>query len=100
MSLRAAARRLQVAHSLFVKWEGMRANEGDPILLMLKTGKKSTHPGPIGQLKTLEYALLRYIFEQREQGIVVQTFDLVVKASSLSQEFGVKQLVARMSAVN
>jgi hypothetical protein len=50
-------------------------------------------------LKDLEHALLRHVFEQREQGINVHTFDLVVKASSLSPEFNAKHFVARCSAV-
>jgi hypothetical protein len=43
---------------------------------MLKSRRKANHPGPLGQLKPLADALLRHIFEQREQGITVHTFDL------------------------
>jgi hypothetical protein len=66
---------------------------------MLKGKKKSMHPGPLGQLKLLENALLRYIFEQHEQGIYVNTLSLVVKALSLLPEFNAKDFVVRSSAV-
>jgi hypothetical protein len=99
VSMRRAAERLKVCHSLFVRWEKEGATEGDPILAMLKKKWKANHPGPIGQLKPLEGALLRYIFEMREQGMTVATLDIVIKASSLSPEFGAKHFVARCSAV-
>ena len=98
VSLRRAAARLQVAHSLIVKWQQDRASNADPILAVLKSKKKSMHPGPLGQLKSLEDTLLRYVFEQREQGINVNTLSLLVKASSLSSEFNAKDFVARESA--
>jgi len=60
---------------------------------------KANHPGPIGQLKHLEHALLRHVFENREQGITVHTLDLVIKVSCLSPEFNAKHFVARCSAV-
>ena len=100
VSLRRAAARLQVAHSLILKWQQQQAADVDPILMLLKGKKKSMHPGPLGQLKSLEDTLLRYVFEQREQGINVNTLSLLVKASSLSSEFNAKDFVARESAVN
>ena len=54
VSLRRAAARLQVAHSHIVKWQQERASDADPILKMLKSKKKSIHPGPLGQLKPLQ----------------------------------------------
>jgi hypothetical protein len=65
---------------------------------MLKSKRKVVQAGPLGQLKPLEQALLRYIFEYPKQGMTVHTFDLVVKASSLSPEFNAKHFVARCSA--
>jgi hypothetical protein len=82
-----------------VKWRQQRAADVDPILVMLKSKRKAAHAGPLGQLKPLEQVLLRHIFEHREQGMSVHTFDLVVKASSLSPEFNAKHFVARCSAV-
>jgi hypothetical protein len=98
VTLREAARRLHVSHSLFVRWQQQRAAKVDPILAMLKSKRKAAHAGPLGQLKPLEQVLLRYIFERRVQGVSVHTFDLVVKASSLSPEFNAKHFVARCSA--
>ena len=99
VSLRRAAERLQVCHSLFVRWQKQQAADIDPILVMLKSKRKATCAGPLGQLKPLENALLQYIFEQREQGINVSTLALIMKASSLSPIFNEKLFVARESAV-
>ena len=38
----------------------------------------SAHPGPPGQLNAIDKPLLRYVFEQREQGFVVNTFSIVL----------------------
>ena len=97
VSLRRAAERLQVDNSLIVRWQQQQA--ADPILEMLKCRLKAHHPGPLGQLKSLEDALLRHVFEKREQGINVHPLDLVVKASSLSPDFNGKHFIARCSAV-
>ncbi len=66
---------------------------------MLKSNKKTIHPGPLGQLKPLKEALLKYTFKQREQGIKVSTLCIVVLASNLSTKFGKKDFVARCSTV-
>ena len=66
---------------------------------MLKGKKKANCAGPLGQLKPLENSLLRYVFEQRKQGINLSILALVVKASSLSPIFNEKHFVARVSAV-
>jgi hypothetical protein len=98
VTLRRAAKRLHVPHSLFVRWQQQRAANVDPILAMLKSKRKLAHARPLGQLKPLEQVLLRYIFEHCKQGMTVHTFDLVVKASSLSPKFNAKHFVARCSA--
>jgi hypothetical protein len=97
--LRQAAKQLNISHSLFVRWRQQRAADVDPILAMLMSKRKAAHAGPLGQLKPLEQALVRHIFKHRKQGMTVHTFDLVVKASSLSPEFNAKDFVARCSAV-
>jgi hypothetical protein len=85
VTLRRAAERLQVCHSLFVRWHRQQAADvNDPILAMLKSKRKATCAGPLGQLKPLKNALLQYVVEQREQGIIVSTLALIMKASSLS----------------
>jgi hypothetical protein len=100
VTLRRAAKRLQVCHSLFVRWQRQQAVDvNDPILAMLKSKRKATCAGPLGQLKPLKNALLQYVFKQREQGINVPTLALIMKASSLSPVFSGKHFVARESAV-
>ena len=66
---------------------------------MLKSKKKVNCAGPLGQLKPLKNSLLRYVFEQCEQGINVSILALVVKALSLLPIFNEKHFVARVSAV-
>jgi hypothetical protein len=66
ISLRKSAERVQVSAGLLVKWEERFSLGNDPIEALLKTKKKSIHPGPLGQLKPLKEALLKYIFEKRE----------------------------------
>jgi hypothetical protein len=68
ISLRKPAEHVQVSAGLLVKWEERFSLGNDPIEALLKTKKKSIHP-----LKPLEEALLKYIFEKREQGIEIST---------------------------
>jgi hypothetical protein len=82
-----------------VRWQKQQAADVNPILAMLKSKRKATCAGPLGQLKPLENALLQYVFEQRKQGINVSTLALIMKASSLSAIFNKKHFVARESAV-
>ena len=58
LSLRAAADQLRVSHSLFVRWQHRDAGVADPLFALLRGKKKSSHPGPIGQLKPFEDGLL------------------------------------------
>jgi hypothetical protein len=99
ISLRKSAERVQVSADLLVKWEERFSLGNDLIEVLLKTKKKSIHPGPLGQLKPLEEALLKYIFKKRKQGIKISTLAIIVVASNLSTEFGKKNFVARCSAV-
>ena len=54
VTLRQAAKRLNILHSFFVKWQQQQAAYVDPILAMLKSKRKAAHAGPLGQLKPLE----------------------------------------------
>ncbi len=99
ISLCKSAERVQVSAGLLVKWEERFSLGNHPIEVLLKTKKKSIHPGPLGQLKPLEEALLKYIFEHCEQGIKVSTLSIVVVASNISTKFGKKDFVARCSTV-
>jgi hypothetical protein len=99
MTIRNAAEELLLAHSLLVKWKKQQRAGGGacPIMAMIKSKKKATHAGPLGQLKSIEQDLLRTLFEYREQGVKVNTFLFVVQASSLSPEFKAKSFTARCS---
>ena len=61
--------------------------------------KKSVCAGPLLQSKTIEEPLLRFIFEMREQGMLVNTLMVAIQASQLSPEFASKNVEARRSAV-
>ena len=98
LNLCQAAECLMASQSFFSRWQKQFTSRDDPILALLMSRKKANLTGPLGQLKPLEDVLLRFIFEQREQGINVSTLSLVVKASSLSSEFNVKSFAARTSA--
>ncbi len=85
--------------SYFAQQKERFSLSNDPIEVLLKTKKKSIHPGPLGQLKPLEEVLLKYIFEKCKQGIKISTLAIVVVASNLSTKFGKKNFVTRCSAV-
>ncbi len=84
ISLCKSAERVQVSAGLLVKWEERFSLSNNPIEALLKTKKKSIHPGPLSQLKPLEEVLLKYIFKKREQGIKISTLAIVVVVSNLS----------------
>jgi hypothetical protein len=102
LSLQKAAERLSVTHSLIVKWKKQQgAGPNDPFVALIWTSKnkKAADAGPLGQLKAIKGPLLGHIFELREQGVMVSTLQMVVRASQLSPMFGGKHFVARCSAV-
>jgi hypothetical protein len=61
--------------------------------------KKAALVGPISQLTAIKDALLRYIFEYHEQGVEVNTFLVLLRASFMSPEFRTKSFTARCSCV-
>ena len=63
---------------------------------MLKSKRKSSHAGLLGQLKL---PLLRYVFKQHKHGMTVNTFLLIVNASPLSPEFNANHFTTRCSAM-
>jgi hypothetical protein len=98
ISLTKSAQRVQVSALLILRWAKLFSLGNNPIEALLKTKKKSIQPGPLGQLKPLEEALLKYIFEHCKQGIKVSTLPIVVVALNLSTQFGEKNFIARCSA--
>ncbi len=87
--------RVQVSALPLMRWAELFSLSNNPIKALLKTKKKSVHPGPLGQLKPLEEALPWYIFEQRKQGIKFSILSIVVVVLNLSTKFGKKDFVAR-----
>ena len=71
----------------------------DSLLALIKSKKKAVHAGPLSQQKVVKDALLSYIFEIHEQGISVNTFMIVLKASLLSNDFRKKCFTAWCSAI-
>ena len=94
-----AVAELGVSHSNLVKWTAKGIGDINSLDKILKSKKKATHKGPFGQLKLLEDTLLHYIFELREQGGIINTFTIVLRASFLSTEFRAMIFTARCSAV-
>ncbi len=99
ISLCRSVEHVQVSALLLTKWAERFSLSNDPIEAMLKNKKTSIHPGPLGRLKPLEEALLKYIFKQREQGIKVSTLCIIMLASNLSTEINKKDFIARCRAI-
>ncbi len=98
-SFRAAASKLRVSAANLSKWVLQGVGKIDRLDKILRSKKKAALPGPVSQLKAIEGALLRYIFEYREQGVLVNTFNLTLRASFLLPEFHKKSFTACCSAV-
>ena len=70
-SMRVAASELHVSVANLSRWALEGVGEIDHLDKVLRSKKKAALPGPPSQLKAIEAALLRFIFEYREQGIAV-----------------------------
>jgi hypothetical protein len=86
-SLRGAAAELSVSASLLSRWEAQKVGEMDPRDKLFKSKKKSNLPGPLSQLEGIEEPLLRYIFEMHKQGVIINSWNVALRASYLSPEF-------------
>ncbi len=71
----------------------------DSLEKILKSRKKEALTGPVSQLKLLEDALLRYIFELRKQGLIINTFIVVLRVLFLLPEFCATSFTAHCSTV-
>ena len=80
MTLKKATAELRVSHSNLVKWTARGIGNINSPDKLLKSKKKSTGNGLLGQLKLLKDALLHYIFKLCEQGVIVNTFIIVLRA--------------------
>ena len=77
----ATASELRVSVANLSRWALQGVGEIDHLDKILRPKKKATLTGPVSQLKAIEGALLSYIFEYREQEVVVNTFMVVLRAS-------------------
>jgi hypothetical protein len=97
--LTKSAESVQVSALLILRWAKLFSLGNNPIKALLKTKKKSIHPGPLGQLKPLKEALLKYIFKQHRQGIKVSTLSIAAVVLNLSTKLSDKDFVARCSTI-
>ena len=96
LSLRSAARVVGVKHALIIKWTAKLPAQK----AMRGKLRKSADKGHVGQLNSLKFELLAWIFARCEQGIVVTKAQVVFKASALLHSFGAKTFEARFKAVS
>ncbi len=97
--MRVAASELHVSATNLSRWALEGISKIDHLDKVLRSKKKAALPEPPSQLKAIEAALLRFIFEYREQGMAVDTFKVAMRASFISPEFRKKSFTARCSAV-
>ncbi len=98
-SMRGAAAELCVSPTNLSKWASQGMGEIDSLDKILKSKKKAALTGPASQLKPIKDALLHYIFELCEQGVTIDTFTVVLRASWISPEFRAKSFAVRCSCV-
>ncbi len=92
MSLCATASELRVSATNLSKWALHGVGKIDHLDKILRSKKKTALTGPVSQLKAIEGALLHYIFEHREQGVMVNTFMVALRVSCILPEFHGKKL--------
>ena len=93
--LHAAAEELCVSAANLSRWALQGLSEIDRLDKIVRSKKTGT----VSQLKAIEDALLRYIFELREQEVEINTLRVVLRASFISPEFHTKSFTARCSCV-
>ena len=99
MALRATASELRVSVANLSRWLLQGVDKIDHLDKILRSKKKAALTGPVSQLKAIEGALLRCIFEYREQGAVVNTFMIALRVSFISLEFHKKSFTVQCSCV-
>jgi hypothetical protein len=82
-SLRGICRFLRIQPSQARRWKQLEDKLSQPNI----GNRGSLHVGYQSILASVEADLLRWFFELREQGIMVSTRLIVIKASQLSAEF-------------
>jgi hypothetical protein len=96
LSLHGAVSVLGVNHTILIRWTAklpaLKATRGRL--------QQSANKGHVGQLDSLKFELLAWVFACREQGIVITKAQVVFKASALLHSFGAKTFEARLKAVS
>ena len=87
---------LGVNHALLIRWTAKLP------ALKAARGKlqKSANKGHVGQLDSLKFELLAWIFARRKQGIVIMKAQVVFKASALLHSLRAKTFEACFKAVS
>jgi hypothetical protein len=98
-SVHGAAAELFVSPTNLSKWASQGMGEIDSLDKILKSKKKAVLTGPASQLKPIKDALLHYIFELRKQGVMIDMFTIVLRASWISPKFRAKSFAARCSCM-
>ncbi len=97
--LRSAADELRVCIANLSRWAVQKIIKVDPMDALFTKKKKGAHPGPLSQLMVIKEPLLCHIFELRKQGLTINTFIIVLRASYILTKFCKKSFTARCSAV-
>ena len=79
--MRDAAAELRVSSANLLRWARQGYSEIDHLDKILRSKKKTALTGPVSQLKMIEGALLHYNFKLHEQGVMVNTFMVTLRAS-------------------
>ncbi len=96
--MRATTPELRVSVANLSRWALQGVGKIDHLEKILRSKKKAGLTGPVSQSKAIEGALLRYIFKYREQGVMVNTFMVALRASFISPS-SVKRASQRAAAV-
>ncbi len=97
MLLCAAVSELCVSVTNLSNWALQGVGKINHLDKILRSMKKASSIGPVSQLKAINDALLHYIFKLCEQGVTVNTFMVVLRASFISPKFRPKSFRARCS---
>jgi hypothetical protein len=90
-----AASELRVSAANLSKWASQGMGKIDRLDKILRSKKKAALTGPSSQLKAIKDGLMRYIFKNREQGIDIKVFVVLLRASFMLPEFREKSFTAR-----
>jgi hypothetical protein len=88
--MRDAAAELGVSIANLLRWGLQGVGNIDHLDKILRSKKKVALIGPVSQLKSIKGPLLCYIFEFHEQGVMVNTFMVALRASFILPEFRAK----------